>query len=96
MSFLGGILDVGIVEDSAPETSHLVRVIDLYDCELLHEFSVDFELVLLELRNDLFPQVNRHNLQQRLQVINFLLSLNIITFSNLTTSILLTMPPVSF
>ena len=38
-----------------------MRVIDLNDSELLHKLVVNLELLLLELRNNLFSQVDCQN-----------------------------------
>ena len=50
-----------ILEHSGPEGGSLMRVVDLNDSELLHKLVVNLELLLLELRNNLFSQVDCKN-----------------------------------
>ncbi len=67
-SSLGGgcILDLRVSEDVAPEAGSLMSIVDLNDGELLHELVVDLELVLLELRDYLLPQIDSDDLDKSL------------------------------
>jgi hypothetical protein len=50
-----------VLEHSGPEGGSLMCVVDLNDSELLHKLVVNLELLLLELRNNLFSQVDCKN-----------------------------------
>jgi hypothetical protein len=60
ISFVCGVLDVGVVEHSAPEGGDLMRVVDLDDVELLDQFGIDLKLLSLESWNDPLAQINSH------------------------------------
>jgi hypothetical protein len=50
-------------------------IVDLHDIELLDNFRVDDDLLLLELWNDLLTKVNGDNIIKSIQGLNFLISL---------------------
>ena len=78
MLILDGLLDIGVAQNVAPEASNLVSVVDLHDVELLQDLHIDASLLLLELWDDLFSQVDQDQLVEGCQVLDFFLSLYLI------------------
>lgn len=98
--FLIGCLDVWIRQDLAPEGSDLMRVVDLHHVELLNDLLVDLQSSLLEWWHYRLTQVDRDQVMQMRQVLDFFVSLYKIGKINkqntlLTFSILSTIAPVS-
>ena len=48
-----------------------MSIIDLHDVELLHNFGVDFQLLFFKRRHYLLAQVDRDDVMQHVQVVNF-------------------------
>jgi len=69
----GSGLDLRVLEDGRPEVGSLVCVIDLDHGELLHQFVVDLELLLLELGDDLLAQVDGQDRDDRVEVLELFL-----------------------
>ena len=69
-------LDVWVRQDLAPEASDLMRVIDLHDVELLNDLLVNLQSSLLEWRHYGLSQVDRDQVMQCIQVLDFFVSLN--------------------
>jgi len=98
--FLIGCLDVWIRQDLAPEGSDLMRVVDLHHVELLNNLLIDLQSSLLEWWHYRLTQVDRDQVMQMRQVLDFFVSLYKIGKINkqntlLTFSILSTIAPVS-
>jgi hypothetical protein len=95
-SFDCGILNIRIGEHIAPETGSLMGIVDLHNSELLHKLVIDLEFLLFELGNNLLSEVDRNDVNQHPQVLQFLLRLKTYIKWTLTFSIVLSMPDASF
>ena len=52
-----------------------MSIIDLHNIELLDNFGVDFQLLFFKWRHYLLTQVDRDDVMQHVQVVNFFVSL---------------------
>jgi len=58
---LGYGFDIWVLNNIAPEASHLVSIADFHHSERLHQPLVKLQLLLPELWNDPVSEINRNN-----------------------------------
>jgi hypothetical protein len=75
-----------------------MSIVDLHDCELLHELMINFKFLLSEKRNYLLSQVNGNDVNEYAKILQFFFRLYIckLDLYELTFSIELSMTVASF
>lgn len=69
------LLYVRVRKDLAPETSCLMRIIDLHNIELLDNLRINLKFSLLEFRNHSLSKINCYVIMQHIHCFNFLFGL---------------------
>ena len=73
--FFDGALDVGVGKHVGPERGDLMGVVDLHNVELLYDLGVYTNFFHLKDWYNLFAKIDRDQVVERSQGLNFLISL---------------------